>query len=248
MHRFFVNKISDNQAIIQGEDYSHIVTVLRLKTNDEISVFNYEHGEFLAKITDINTKEKIILVQIIKKIKDREKTSIKVIAIISVIKNEKMDFIIEKITELGITQIIPVITKRTVVKINDVEKKLQRWEKIIYSAVKQCGRVTKPEIFSVVKSFKDLLKIIPENSVKLLVWEKEEKRYLIDEVFNLKDVKSICFFTGPEGGFEQSEVQELLKSGFLPVSLGDTTLRAETAVILAAGVIMQKVRRSKWKN
>jgi|DewCreStandDraft_4_1066084.scaffolds.fasta_scaffold04923_3 16S rRNA (uracil1498-N3)-methyltransferase len=248
MHRFFVNKISDNQAIIQGEDYSHIVTVLRLKINEEIAVFNYEHGEFLAKITDINTKEKIILLQIIKKIKDREKTNIKVIAIISLIKNDKMDFVIEKLTELGITQIIPVITKRTVVKINDIEKKLKRWEKIIYSAVKQCGRVTKPEIFSVVNSFKELLKIVPENSFKLLIWEKEDKRYLIDEIFNLKDVESICFFIGPEGGFEQSEVQELLKNGFLSVSLGDTTLRAETAVILTAGVIMQKVRRSKWKN
>jgi 16S rRNA (uracil1498-N3)-methyltransferase len=248
MHRFFVNKISDNQSIISGEDYSHIVTVLRLKQGDEISVFNYEHGEFLAEISSIDTKDKIIHLNVIKKIKDREKTNVKVTAFISVIKNEKMDFIIEKLTELGVDEIIPVITKRSVVKINDGERKIKRWEKIIYSAVKQSGRITKPEISSVAFSVPDLIKKASENSIKFLIWEKEDKKYLIDEVERIKNADSVCFFTGPEGGFEQSESDELIKAGFISVSLGDITLRAETAVILSAGVILQIVRRGKWKN
>ncbi|HPD18319.1 MAG: 16S rRNA (uracil(1498)-N(3))-methyltransferase [Candidatus Goldbacteria bacterium] len=248
MHRFFVNKISDNRSIISGEDYSHIVTVLRLKQGDEISVFNYEHGEFLAEISSIDTKDKIIHLNVIKKIKDREKINVKVTAIISVIKNEKMDFIVEKLTELGVDEIIPVITKRSVVKINDGEKKIKRWEKIIYSAVKQCGRITRPEISSVVFSVPDLIKKTSENSMKFLIWEKEDKKYLIDEAENVKNADSVCFFTGPEGGFEQSETDELIKAGFIPVSLGDITLRAETAAILSAGVILQIVRRGKWKN
>lgn len=248
MHRFFVNKISDNCAIIQGEDYSHIVTVLRLKKDDEISVFNYEHGEFLAKITGINLKEKVVYLNITKKIRSREKINTKITAIIAVIKNEKMDFVIEKLTELGVNEIIPVITKRSVVKMKDNEKKIKRWEKIIYSAVKQCGRLTKPEIVPVIFSVADLIVKLPINSIRFLIWEKEDKKYLIDEVKNINDADYICFFVGPEGGFEQSEAEELINSGFIPVSLGDTTLRTETAAILSAGVICQMVRRSKWKN
>ncbi|MCX7698195.1 MAG: RsmE family RNA methyltransferase, partial [Candidatus Goldbacteria bacterium] len=117
MHRFFVNKISNNNAIIQGEDFSHIVTVLRLKKKDIISIFNYEHGEFLAEITDIDSKEKTVKLHIIEKIKDREKSNVKIIAIISLIKNEKMDLVIEKLTELGVNEIIPIVTKRSVIKI-----------------------------------------------------------------------------------------------------------------------------------
>lgn len=248
MHRFFVNKISDNQAVIQGEDYSHIITVLRLKKNDEILVFNYEYGEFLAIIKDINPKEKIINVSIVKKIRDREKLNIKVTAIISVVKNEKMDFIIEKLTELGVNEIIPVITKRSVIKIKDMDSKMKRWERIIYSAVKQCGRISKPEISPIINSVSDLIKKVSNNMVKFLIWEKEDKKYLIDEIINAKSKDSICFFTGPEGGFEDSEAQELINNGFIPVSLGDTILRAETAVILSAGMICQIARRSKWKN
>ncbi len=248
MHRFFVNKIMDNQAVIHGEDYSHIVTVLRLKKNDEVSVFNYEHGEFLAKIININSKEKTIHLQIIEKIRDREKINIKIIAIISLIKNEKMDFIIEKLTELGVNELIPVITKRSVIKIKDNESKIKRWEKIVYSAVKQSGRLTKPEILPVVFSVSDITKKISDNCVKFLIWEKEEKRYLIDEINKIKEKDSVCFFIGPEGGFEESEADELIKYGFIPVSLGDTTLRAETAAVLSAGIICQVARRSKWKN
>lgn len=247
MHRFFVNKISENYVIIQGEDFSHIVTVLRLKKHDEILVFNYEHGEFLAKITDINFDEKIVYLNIIKKTKDIEITKTKIIAIIAVIKNEKMDFIIEKLTELGVNEIIPVVTKRSVVKIKDIEKKIKRWEKIVYSAVKQCGRITKPELTSVIFSLTDLLKRIPKNSIKFLIWEKEDKKYLIDEIKNIKNEDCVCFFIGPEGGFEQSESEEIIKNGFISVSLGNTTLRAETAAILSAGIICQ-IRRGKWKN
>ena len=248
MHGFFVNKISGTQAMIQGEDYFHIITVLRLKKDDEISIFNYEHGEFLAKITEINPKEKIIYLNIVKKTKNREKAGIKITAIIAVIKNEKMDLIIEKLTELGVNEIVPVITKRSVIKIKDNEKKIKRWEKIIYSAVKQCGRITKPEISPVIFSVTDLIGKIDTNPVKFLIWEKEDKKYLIDEMAKIKGVDSVCFFIGPEGGFEQSESDELIRNGFIPVSLGDTTLRTETAAILSAGIILQTARRSKWKS
>ncbi len=143
-HRFFVNKISEGRAEILGEDYNHIINVLRLKKGDAINVFNYEAGEYSSIIESIDSKNRMINVAIENQVKAREKKNVKIGAIISIIKRENMEFIIEKLTELGINIIIPLITKRTVVKIKEEEKKQKRWESIIYSAVKQCGRISKP--------------------------------------------------------------------------------------------------------
>ena len=244
-HRFFVNKISDNKAEISGEDYSHIVTVLRLKQGDSLNVFNYEHGEFKAKITAVNHKQRTIYVLAGEKIKDREKLPVRITAIIALIKNDKMDFVMEKLTELGVDSIIPVAAKRSVVKIKDSGKKHGRWEKIIYTAVKQSGRVSKPGLAVPVNNIESLQ--LNENAIKFFVWEKEDAKFLIDEAAGIKqDTEEVAFIIGPEGGFENSEAETLVKKGFVPVSIGDTTLRAETAALSAAAVLSQALRRSKW--
>ena len=247
-HRFFINKIINEEAEIKGEDFSHIVKVLRFKKGDIVNVFNYEYGEYEAEIEEIDKNKKIIKVKIKNKIKHREKQDIKIIAIISLIKKEKWEFLLEKLTELGVNLIIPYKANRSVVNIKDFEQKRQRWEKIIYSAVKQCGRLTKPEIGNVID---DLGKInFSDDSLKFFIWEKEEKLFLIDEVFkmNKNKVKEVCFIIGPEGGFDDSEAIKIKSLGFLPVSLGDTILRVETATIAVASTLVQALRRSKWKN
>ena len=244
-HRFFVNKISDNKAEIRGEDYFHIITVLRLKEGDHLHVFNYEHGEFKAKIESVDHIEKIINVTLKEKIKDRKKSSVKISAIISLIKNDKMAFVIEKLAELGVDRIIPVTAKRSIVKIKDEEKKHKRWEKIIYTAVKQCGRISTPLLSEVAESVDKLE--LNENAIKFFIWEKEDAKYLIDEAVKIQDsTEEVYFIIGPEGGFETSEADTLINMGFAPVSIGDTTLRAETAAISAATVLNQALRRSKW--
>ncbi len=246
-HRFFVNKISENIAEIAGDDFNHIVNVLRLKKDDEIYVFNYEYGEYAARIKEINNKEKKVVVNLKELIRKREKNNIKLYAIISLIKKEKWEFVLEKLTEIGIDFIIPYAAKRSVVKIEKVNEKKERWKKIIYSAVKQCGRLSEPEIKDIIFNIDDLK--LEDNSQKFFIWEKEEKNFLIDEAVKLdKKIKNIYFITGPEGGFENDEAEKLLKSGFIPVSLGDTVLRAETAIISVAGVLSQVFRRSKWKD
>lgn len=246
-HRFFVNKIADNRAVIQGEDYNHIASVLRLKRGDSLSVFNYEHGEFAAEIAGIDNREKTVTLDVKEKIRGREINKIKIAAAIAIIKKENMELILEKLTEIGVDEIIPVITRRTVVKIKEEEKKQKRWEKIIYEAVKQCGRISAPVIRPAVDGVEAFLKAAGEGA-KLLVWEKEEKNFLIDQAIKARDASRVLFFTGPEGGFEQSEAEYLIKNGFIPVSMGDTTLRAETAAIIAGGVLVQGLRRGKWKS
>lgn len=246
-HRFFINKITDNKAEISGDDFSHIVNVLRLKENDEINIFNYEYGEYLSRIEKIDKKEKKIIVEIKEKIREREKNDIKICAIVSLIKKEKWEFILEKLTEIGVDIIIPYIARRSVVKIEKFSEKKERWQKIVYSAVKQCGRLSGPEIMNIIDDINKLN--LPDESKKFFIWEKEENNLLIDEaVKSDKNIKEVYFITGPEGGFEDSEAEKLLHKGFVPVSLGDTVLRAETAIITVAGILSQVFRRSRWKN
>jgi 16S rRNA (uracil1498-N3)-methyltransferase len=180
-------------------------------------------------------------------VREREQNRVKIAAAIALIKKENMELILEKLTEIGVDEIIPVITKRSVVKIKEEEKKTARWEKIIYEAVKQSGRISAPMLHRTAGSVEELAKNAGEG-IKLLVWEKEENNFIIDEAIKAKDAGRVLFFTGPEGGFEQSEAEYLIKGGFIPVSMGDTTLRAETAAILAGGVLIQGLRRGKWKN
>jgi 16S rRNA (uracil1498-N3)-methyltransferase len=246
-YRFFVNKIAENSALIQGEDFNHITSVLRLDKGDSINVFNYEHGEFRAVISAIDKRERTISLTVGEKVREREQNRVKIAAAIALIKKENMELILEKLTEIGVDEIIPVITKRSVVKIKEEEKKTARWEKIIYEAVKQSGRISAPMLHRTAGSVEELAKNAGEG-IKLLVWEKEENNFIIDEAIKAKDAGRVLFFTGPEGGFEQSEAEYLIKGGFIPVSMGDTTLRAETAAILAGGVLIQGLRRGKWKN
>ncbi len=246
-YRFFINKISENRAEITGGDFNHIVNVLRLKKDDEIFVFNYEYGEYAAKIKEINNKEKKVIVSLEELIRKREKNNIKLCAIVSLIKKEKWEFVLEKLTEIGIDIIIPYLAKRSVVKIEKVNEKKERWQKIIYSAVKQCGRLSEPEIKDIIFNIDELK--LENNSKKFFIWEKEEKNLFIDEVVKSeRNISNVYFIIGPEGGFEDEEAEKLLKSGFIPVSIGDTVLRAETAIIAVASILSQVFRRSKWKN
>lgn len=247
-HRFFINKITNNEAEIKGEDFSHIVKVLRLKKGDFVNVFNYEYGEYEAEIEEIDKNKKIIKVKVKNKIKEREKQDIKIIAIISLIKKEKWEFLLEKLTELGVNLIIPYKANRSVVNIKDFEQKKERWEKIIYSAVKQCGRLTKTEIGNLINDLQEIN--FTDYSLKFFIWEKEEKLFLIDEVMKIdkNKIKEIYFIIGPEGGFDDSEALKIKKCGFIPVSLGDTILRVETAAIAVASTLVQVIRRSKWKK
>ncbi len=245
-HRFFVNKISEGKAEIKGSDFSHAVTVLRLGEGSEVAVFNQEHGEFTAEIEKIDRTKGVISLKIKEKIKDRTRPKVLICAAIALIKKDKMEFVIEKMTELGIDRILPFTAKRSVVVVKEEEKKMARWEKLVDSAMKQCGRINRPLIMPNAGSVSE----IDVKGAKFLVYEKAEEKFLFDEAKKAVDsgADEIWFVTGPEGGFEDKEADELIEKGFIPVSLGDTILRAETAAIAAASSIVQAARRGKWEQ
>jgi len=246
LHRFFVNKISEGRAEITGSDYNHAKNVLRLKEGGEVIVFNNEHGEFMASVAAIDQKNNIMTVITGDKIKEREGKKSIITACISLIKKENFEFTLEKLTETGVDVIVPVTAKRSVVKIKDEAKKEKRWETIIYSAVKQSGRMTTPVLQPALSGVDGINPC--EGGANFFIFEKADGVYLIDEAVKLKPGDNASFIIGPEGGFEESEADIITGKDFKPVSIGDTILRAETASIAAATVLSQALRRSKWKN
>lgn len=164
------------------------------------------------------------------KLLEDNETSVDITVIMSLIKNDKFDLCVQKLTELGVKRIVPYIAKRSVVKEGKGNNKLDRLRKIAKEASEQSHRNFIPEICNFI-SFKDLAKY--KSDVNILAYEKEEKK-----LCDLKGLKSISVLIGPEGGFEKEEVFKIVDLGFSSVSLGKRILRAETAAIYLTSLIV----------
>lgn len=244
--RFFVNRISENKAEITGGDYNHAANVLRLKAGDSVVVFNYEHGEYNSTIESIDPGNGRITVALGEKTRERESKRSVITAYISLVKRDNFEFMLEKLTEIGVDAIIPVAAARSVVKVKDGEKKEKRWASIIYSAVKQSGRLTVPGLMPVTAGVENIAPV--GDSAGFFIYEKSHGVYLINEAVKLVPGDNASFIIGPEGGFDDREAEIISSRGFREVSIGDTILRAETAAIATATVLAQALRRSDWKN
>lgn len=234
MTRLFVENLSGvSTSIPLDKNRSHYVKkVLRYSLGDELIVFDGSGKEYLCSVSDL--KEKVIL--IVKEIKESEiKPSKDIILLQGLLKGKKMDLVVQKATEIGIKMIIPVITGRS--QIRRVSRG-DRWRKIANEALRQCGRVDTVAIEDAV-NFSDLINnALPhfEGALKIVFYEKIRKPlHVLEE--ELKGAKKIVLFTGPEGGFSSEETQLLEDNGFRVVSMGDLILRAETAAIVASGII-----------
>ena len=229
MQRYFATKKVENKFILDNKDLHHIKNVMRMKDNDNIEVV---FDERLYKCT-INYNNEIhitIIEEIISSTKKKTKISI----IVPVLKENKMDFILQKSTELGVDEIIPIITERTLIKLNDKEnKKLERWNRICKEASEQSMRLNIPKITNV-KKLNDLnnldgLKIVCStqvNSVSLKNILQANSNY--DHLF---------IIIGPEGGLSINEEKKLNEFGFISTSLGDNILRVETVPLTILSMI-----------
>ncbi len=246
MQKFFVEneKIKENEIIITGTDVNHILNVLRLKENDKIQVCDKQNAHnYIVKILKYD-KEKIIT-QIVKE----EKATIESDIIIDVYqglpKADKMELIIQKATELGVKYIVPVNTKRTIVKLKDKDKqnKIVRWQKIAEVAAKQSGRDIIPKIENII----DISNLEFEGYDEILVlYENEEKVSIKHEIKKLKKLNkenlNIGIIIGPEGGLDSEEIEKLkLKSNVSVVTLGKRILRTETVALVVSGILMYEL-------
>ncbi len=244
MYQFFVDasRIQGKRIVITGSDVNHIKNVLRMKPGEEIAVSNGVDGkEYRCGIEEILEDEVICTLRFIKE--DGLELSARVTLFQGLPKADKMEFIVQKMVELGVYRIVPVDTKRTVVKLDEKKARARtaRWQAIAEAAAKQSKRRIVPQVEEVC-SFQNALARAKEMDVKLIPYELSEgmarTRELIESV---KPGQEVAVFIGPEGGFEEAEVELAKKAGFLPVTLGKRILRTETAGLTVMAWLMYQL-------
>lgn len=243
MHKFFVNKdsFSLNSAVIQGDDVKHIYKVLRLQVGDKVNVNNCEGSEFLAEISEIN--KSFVRVNIIESLQLNNESPIQVQLYQGLPKSSKMDFIVQKGTELGVKNITPVITERVVVKSELAEfRKTDRWKRIALEACKQSKRSIIPEVGTPIE-FQEMLSKLEHIDLVIVPYENEDGSGIKNVIKELsgKLIKSVGVVIGPEGGFEKFEIEKLKSIGAHIVTLGPRILRTETAGLTVVSILMYEL-------
>ena len=240
MPKFFVSseQIKDNIIEIVGIDVNHITNVLRLNIDDEINICNKETGDnYLAKIIK-EDKEKIVC-QVLEKSKTEEDGT-KITIFQGLPKADKMELIIQKCTELGVSKITPVQMDRSIVKFdakNEI-KKIERWQKIAEAASKQCKRNSICKINSIT-NIKNICNTIKDYDILLVPYENEKNNSFKGILKTLKgDNLKIAILIGPEGGFSLQEIELLRNNGANIITLGKRILRTETVAIAMVSSIM----------
>ena len=226
--------IPGKPLVVEGGAANHVTRVLRLRSGDELTVFDGTGGEFGARIAEFR-KESVVVSVAEHRTLDRE-SPLSLTLAQGISRGERMDWIIQKATELGASRIVPVFTKRSVVRLDEkqAERKLQHWRAITVAACEQCGRNRIPELPTPVDFF-DILPPDTSGNTRLLLSPAGDLR--IDD---LKDVgKGITVLIGPEGGLEDVEQEAAIRAGFKAVRLGPRVLRTETAAIAALTIIQR---------
>lgn len=226
------NIVGEMVTISEKLDVNHLKNSFRLKVGD---IFRAVDGEFeyICKATVVEKKE--IVGEIVEKKEDRFSKKTKVHSAIGILKNDKMDLTIQKLTEIGIDKIIPLMTKRGVVKLSE---KKDKWDLIAREAIKQCQAVKMMDIADTMK-----LKDIDFSQYDLVVvpYECEEDKTIKNLLNGLEEKpRKILYIVGPEGGFDPEEIEFLKEKGANIVTLGKRILRAETASIVVGGILVNE--------
>ncbi|NMB97622.1 MAG: 16S rRNA (uracil(1498)-N(3))-methyltransferase [Clostridiaceae bacterium] len=249
MSRFFVERgnIYPDKIIITGEDYNHIRNVLRYKVGDNLILCDGENYDFSVTIDTFNANS--IITTILHKQKNRTEPFLDITLFQGIAKGEKMDFIVQKSVELGVKNIVPVVTERTVVRLEknrDEIKKKERWQKIALEAAKQCNRGIIPQI-GLPQKFNKATESMNKFDLSLIPYERERDSSLRSVLYDFKkknpdDKKAeIAIFIGPEGGFSEQEIQAAMKAGAIPVTLGPRILRTEAASLAMLSIVMYEL-------
>lgn len=244
MYQFFVepSQIQGTRVVITGSDVNHIKNVLRMQPGEEIAVSNGEDGkEYRCGIEELYEDEIVCTLRFVKE--DGVELSSKIYLFQGLPKADKMELIVQKAVELGIYEIIPVSTKRAVVKLDEkkAKSKIARWQTISEAAAKQSKRRIVPQIHTVM-SFKEAVAYAKDMQVKLIPYELAEGMEKTRKIIgSLKPGEDIAIFIGPEGGFEENEIQTALDNGIESITLGKRILRTETAGFTILSWIMYQL-------
>ena len=238
MARFFLPQanIQEGRGVVHGQELTHLMKVLRLRAGDCVTVFDntgWEHEAVIETLTSERGELKIV-----ESHATGRDPSIPITLAAGLTKGEKLDWVIEKATELGVTTVIPFLSSYTVPKLDTakIHKRAERWRKIAVSAAKQCGRSRVPEVRSLC-IFENFLSEPWPETLKLIFWENETEQSLRELFQKCPGANSVLLAVGPEGGFSKSEVELANARGFQSVHMGRRILRAETAALGALTIV-----------
>ena len=238
MQRYF-GKIIGRQVLLEDDDIFHLTRVMRAKVGAKIEVVN----EGVVYIAQIN-RFKPLEIDVIRRLKENNELPNNIILIASLLKGEKMDLVLQKATELGVSEVVLMQTERTIVKFKKDEKelKLERFNKILKEAAEQSRRSIIPHLYRVI-DFNHLNDV--EADIKMIAYEGEEgpTNSFNKVIDSIKPGKKVAILIGPEGGFSEHEVDIATAYGYKKISLGKRILRAETAAFYALSVIANQLEK-----
>ena len=245
MQRFFVtpDQVGEDKIRIQGSDVNHMKNVLRMRPGEEVMVSDGNNRQYRCRVEDYPDGEAVLAI-LEAGLVDTELPS-RIYLFQGLPKQEKMELIVQKAVELGVCQVIPVQTRRCVVKLDakKAAKKVQRWQQITESAAKQAGRGYIPAV-SEVMTFQEALAFSETLDIRLIPYEladgMEGTRKILD---GIRPGQSVGIFIGPEGGFEKEEVGRAVEAGAMPITLGKRILRTETAGIAVLSILMYRLEK-----
>ncbi|OPJ60014.1 16S rRNA (uracil(1498)-N(3))-methyltransferase [Clostridium chromiireducens] len=247
MHKFFIEpqNVTETEGKILGDDVKHIYKVLRLSEGEEVVINNCEGKEYLGEIKTITKSE--VIVNIIKKLDIDNESKVKVHLYQGLPKGQKMDLIVQKGTELGVIEFIPTITARVDVKLKGEFKKLDRLNRIALEACKQSKRSIIPQVKEVIE-FDEALTQLKNMDLIIVPYENADNfgiktlfKQLDKENIDSNNIINVGIIIGPEGGFEESEINALREQGAHIVTLGSRILRTETAGFTATSLIQYEL-------
>ena len=240
MYQFFVesNQVTEGQIEITGNDVNHIKNVLRMKTGTQVRISEAQGADYFCQIEEVGPKR--VLARILYQEREARELPVNIVLFQGLPKGDKMEFIIQKAVELGVSEIVPVAMRNCVVKLDEKKaaSRILRWQGISESAAKQSRRAIVPEVTKV-SDFSSAVKWASRMAVKLIPYELAEDMTRTRQILGrLEPGQDVAVFIGPEGGFTEEEVRLASENGIEPVTLGKRILRTETAGLTVLSWIM----------
>lgn len=236
--------IQNDRIDLTGELAHHLRDVLRCRPGEIVSLVDEKQVQYRAALDQVNKKQ--VVAKILRKEESPGRPALSITLVQAVLKGKKMDWVIQKSAELGVTTLMPVVTERTIARPRSERESRQteRWQAIAQEAAQQCGRLDIPSVQSTV-TLDSLLKNPPESSLKLMLWEAEQRLSLKSALRNLKERTSISVLVGPEGGFPLREIEKAREAGWVAVSLGRRIVRAETAGMAVLAILEYELNETR---
>jgi 16S rRNA (uracil1498-N3)-methyltransferase len=242
IRRVFVDKlkIKNGLALLTGPMHKYIVSVLRKTAGERIDLIDGKGYLYRCVIHSVKGKE--LYLQVMDVVHHPSERRPKMTLCVSPIKGPRMDWLVEKATELGVDRILPTIFKRTVVKFEEKEKgKLERWKRIVIEASRQSGRFSIPEVIEPTP-LRGILPWLKNVRNRWALYERE-KEIKLEAAIASQIEGEIAVIVGPEGGIEESEIEWAKKNGFTPCTLGESIFRTETVPLVILSIILYEYSR-----